>query len=323
MYQNESEYNQYITHKHCVHTQEIVGRPDVLTIPNTVTTIQKDWGSIFFAKEYETIDTFIIFVHGGIRVPTGFEHLIAVETIQSIDSLATTILLNVDLGSALMASNVLTHLHNHPEIGVIWYDYTRVVGDPNRTKLADQLPDQPYKGANPWTADAATPQLRQEILASTLYPFFSDLEQLIELHKPRVIISPHTYDTTSGGNTTVGVKDLITAGELRPAGMIFQENTSDEPGTDFTLLPKEKLAQIQEMYQQTLGELSTLQYQAIEVGIDYPYMAPVVLSVWLKKLQDAHHLMFEVRKDAFNNCSETDVLALTEFMLNSRRELLN
>lgn len=318
----ELDYNHFIRDKYEEHTVSHIGRPDFLSIPDTVTTVQKSWGSIFFAEKYDTIDTCIIFVHGGVRVPTGFEHLIAVDTKENIENLATTIMLNVDLGSAVMASSLLSQLHNHPEMAIVWYDYSRVVGDANRTVLADQVPTQPYKGISPWTNAAASAESRQEILSQSLIPFFADLEELLTELSPKIIVSPHTYDPTSGGSTTPGVSDLITAGTLRPAGMIFQENQSSEPGTEFTLLPPEKLSIIQELFFTQMSKLSSLQNAVVEIGIDYPYMVPMVLPILLKTLQDADHLMFEVRKDLFESCTDEDILALTQFVLDSRQELL-
>ena len=317
----EIDYNTIISKRSSEKSAQIIGAPDILIIPDSLITIQNSWGSLFLAQNYTKIDTFVIFVHGGIRVPTGFEQLITLDTLEDIERVAETIHLNADLGSATMASNFLMQLNDNPQIAVIWYDFTRIVGDANRSELAAQVPDLPYKGDSPWTNDAATLSSRKPILQAALYPFFEDLTLLLSKFQPTLITYPHTYDQTSGGTTTEGATDVLPSGKMRPAGMIFHKNHSIQSSEDSLFFPKEVLPIIQEFYYKTLANLSTLN-EIIEIGIDYPYLAATGLPVWIDTFYQAHHVMFEVRKDIFAHISEKDLDNLTQFILKTRNILL-
>ena len=318
----ETTYNQIITARYTEATKKELGREDILTIPSNIETHSKEWGYVFFPESFTHIDTLIIFVHGGIRVPTGFEHLISTNTLASAETLATTIQLNVDLGSALLASTLLSQLNHQNSTAIAWYDYARVVGDANRVRAIDQLPAKPYKGESPWSEAGQNISARKAILKKTVLPFFSDMLQLVKKYKPALIVSPHTYDQTSGGTTTAGVSDLVAPGNERPAGMIFQKNTSRAPNADFTLLPAAHIDQIQSYLSEALKTLSTFKDKTVEVGIDYPYVIPLLFPLWLKMAEDAHHLMFEVRKDAFVSISDADLDKLVDFIYRSQKELL-
>lgn len=299
-----------------------IGRKDELVIPETVVTETKEWGAIFYPENARAIDTVVIFLHSGIRIPEDFVHLFTLTPEEKLIQLAQTITLNVDLGGGLIASELLRQLADNPTIAVVWYDYSRVVGDANRMYLEQQVPTLPYKGSSPWSPQASLLENRKVLVQQSLENFFVDVRQLITTLKPKLIISPHTYDETSGGLTTPGLLDAGSITSLRPAGMLFQHNTDPDPATDFTFLPPEKSELVKTALYQTLALLSTLDGKDIEVCIDFPYLVPMILPVWLKLQASADHLIFEIRKDAFYNCSPQDIQHIVTFLLESRNLIL-
>lgn len=312
---NDEVYGQYARF-----TKEKVGRVDELTIPSTITVLEKQWGYLFLPKEAGAIDTLVVFVHSGIRVPEGFDNLLNIGTPEDIANLAESILLNVDLGGALVASRVLQQLNDNPSTAVLWYDYTRVVGDPNRIALDEQLPHKAFRGESPWTSEADTPEKRKPLADATILPFFADLTQIIEQHNPKLIVSPHTYDPVGGGVVSSSIIDTM-GNSLRPAGMIFQENTFD-PQLQ-TLLTPEQLAKMKELYLQTLQRLSTLQESRnVTVTVDEPYKIGLTLVVWLQLLQRKTHFMYEMRKDMFEQITDKDIDELAQLIFSARTTLL-
>ncbi len=316
MKQEISVINRAATARYQELTRTKLGRLDELVIPSECNVEVKEWGYVFFPQNAEKIDTLIIFVHSGIRVPDGFDNLLNIGSPEAIADFVETVVLNVDLGGGLVASNLLAQLNENPSTALVWYDYTRITGDPNRVFLEEQLPDKPFRGATPWSTEAQTVVSRAPIVEATIAPFFSDLLDLTKQYQPRLIISPHTYDPLGGGFVSASITD--TFGEtLRPAGMIFQENTyAPELGT---LLSPEDIERLQKMYTLALSKISTLEKaQNVQVTIDEPYKIGLTLVVWLQMMQKCSHFMFEMRKDMFEGITDADLDVLAQLILKAR-----
>lgn len=320
MYQEQSAINAQVTSAYREYSQQKLGRVDQLVIPETVETIEKQWGYLFLPKDSQKIDTLVIFVHSGIRVPDGFDNLLNVGTPEAVANLAEAIILNVDLGGSLVASRVLQQLAEHPTAAVVWYDYTRVVGDPNRVALDEQVPNRAFRGESPWSSEAPDALARKPLVDATVQLFFADLLTLLKDYQPKVVISPHTYDPVGGGIVSSSIIDTL-GNSLRPAGVIFQENTFvPELGT---LLTPEEAAKMQEIYLKTLQRISTLQGAGnIAVPLDEPYKIGFTLVVWMQMLHESAHFMYEMRKDMFENITEGDIDLLAQLIFTAQSELI-
>ncbi len=273
------------------------------------------WGKVVSAFAEATIDTLVFFVHSGTNLPTECEPFLNEK---GVDQLAKTIIDNVDLGGGLVTSELSTYLKKSPGMAIVWYDFTRLVGDANRVNLDEQIPFVPYRGASIWKAGGDFTKVQALVAKQTVQPFYEDAEALFREYSPTLCIYFHSYDErAAGGSATKTVSDSFEATALRPAGMIFRENPQDAKNPFLSDTEVVELSKLLE------NKLKTIEYvlttERTDVTIDEPYRAAASLLTYLKALKPSvRHLFFEVRKDIFKSAPAASVQAVTSFIISSR-----
>ncbi|MCB9801108.1 MAG: hypothetical protein H6773_02915 [Pseudomonadales bacterium] len=294
---------------------------DAVNIPESVYATEYSWGSVLMASKTAKIDTFMFFVHSGTSLPKSVTaYLLPNQEWQ----VAQAIALNVDLGGGAVATQLAEALQEYPNVAIIWYDFTRLVGDANRVNVDEQIPYSPYRGDALWNVEEnsdAFVHLRNQIAAETVVPFFDDVSTLVAQHKPRTCLYFHSYDPKSAGGTiTKTVSDSFDPEALRPAGMVFYENPQVAERPFMSAEHRDDVVALLGQLFLAIPYVTTT--ERTDITVDEPYKAAESLLTYVDALiPDAEQLFFEVRKDLFVEAPEDTTQAVVSFMLQAMQLL--
>ncbi|MCA9369370.1 hypothetical protein KC721_03660 [Candidatus Woesebacteria bacterium] len=294
---------------------------DTMNIPASMYAKEYSWGSVLMASKTAKIDTFMFFVHSGTTLPESVASYLIPNQEQQV---AQTIALNIDLGGGAVASQLAEVLQEYPNVAIIWYGHTRLVGDANRVYVDEQIPYSPYRGETLWSMEENSDdfsRMRELISAETVGSFLDDVSQLVAQHEPRTCLYFHSYDTkAAGGRATKTITDSFDSNSLRPAGMLFYENPQ---AIDRPFITAEHRDEVVVLISQLLSAIPYLETTGrSDVTVDEPYKAAESLLTYVGTLiPEAEQLFFEVRKDLFIEAPEDTTQAVVSFMLQAMQLL--
>lgn len=277
------------------------------------------------------MNTIHIFPHSGSDIPEILQDKLLPGLTKS--EIAETIEINRDSGF----EQIIGILKSRGET-VFSYPYARVLTDANRLHLEHQMPEQPYRGSK---LVNFTNELRQELFEKYLRPWQMQIIRTVSENPNAVIVHWHSMDTYSNGNSNISSNS--NNGDLRPAGQIvsrvdfdrssLQQYFPDQANgiVEAQLLDEENSQAVLTIFNKHLAQQSSVNsffvadnpYKLFGTKPDgSPILGPILSCLLSQANQNRvnKQLVFEIRKDLFDNSTTTKALdaAVSEII-----ELLN
>lgn len=280
------------------YAREKLGYQDILVVPKDFLEETIGGGRIIMSKKLQKCDVVFAFVHSGTKlVDKKFSDQIKIA---NTTKTAKLIFDNYDLGTPYIASKLLKYTKIIKRSAFIYYDLTRVVGDPNRLKRKDQFPDQQFRGESLFS------QKTDKNLLGRVYidKFFDGVLEFLQEKRPKFVYWIHTYDEYGGGKATT----IDNSKGKRPVGMIFQKYRfkkeafgrykNKNSSADFNLLEDKHIDVIQKIIKDQFRDKIYLKGEKIDFPVDFPYQSPIMLPGLVKfEFPNIFQVTTEYRKD--------------------------
>lgn len=278
-------------------------------------------------KKTNGFHTLIVFNHTGREIPWHLkEHFASTDEAwlrESIDA-------NHDLGTEYIYEGLQEKWggENGEKAGVklVYYPFSRVFADSNRTLRESQIVDEPYRSHGVWKKGVDKEMLGKELLD----PFYAEFAQILQENDIKFIFYVHSMDEFGGGVASDGHEQG--RGERRPESMLskvykFADMAAGiygpaDAAADRNLLTDDQIQKIQQIHSKHIQQIpgyENVELNQINIPTDYPYIAPRMLCGVAMQYFDGPQLVIDIRKDLFQNGSEqmlSSVIEMTESMLN-------